>query len=188
MRCRLTVTTMKPPTTYVPTSTDAACQLATKSSPAATAAMTENRTQSKFLTGNASPCRSSKSGFTWRISSSGTSANKIETSTPIANPCTTADPVSAVDIAPNPVTAAACSASDSGTDASATRARPTPSTAPPSPSTVTCVTYTAITRAVVAPRHFITATLRSLCCTKTRVTLQTPMPPRTTTTNPIKLR
>ena len=43
-------------------------------------------------------------------------------------------------------------------------------------------------RPVEAPRHFRIATLRSFCCTKTRVTLQTPMPPSTTITKPTRLR
>ena len=39
-----------------------------------------------------------------------------------------------------------------------------------------------------APTHFSTAMLRIFCCTNTRVTLDTAMPPRITMTRPTRLR
>ena len=69
-----------------------------------------------------------------------------------------------------------------------TSARATPTALPASPSESTCVRYTASTVADEAPTHFRIAMLRTFCCTKTRVTLETPMPPRMRTTSPTRLR
>ena len=53
---------------------------------------------------------------------------------------------------------------------------------------MTCSRYTDTTCQVPAPTHFSTAMLFSFWSMNTRVTLDTPMPPRTTTTRPTRLR
>ena len=63
-----------------------------------------------------------------------------------------------------------------------------PSRLPANPSDITCSRYTAMIWALVAPRHLSTAMPRIFCSTKTRVTLDTAMPPRITMTSPTRLR
>jgi hypothetical protein len=75
-----------------------------------------------------------------------------------------------------------------GAAASASHPRPSPMRLPPSPSIITCSRYTETTCHVPAPTHFSTAMLFSFWSMNTRVTLETPMPPRTTTTSPTRLR
>ncbi len=75
-----------------------------------------------------------------------------------------------------------------GMPAMTRRAKPTPTRLPASPSTSTCTRYTAIICALLAPTHFRTAMLRIFCITKTRVTLDTAIPPRITMTKPTRLR
>ena len=69
--------------------------------------------------------RSNSSGLTSRTSSSGTSANNIETSAPTASPCPAADHVTPIDSSPTRAT------TDEGMAAIANAAMPTPNTPPP---------------------------------------------------------
>ena len=99
----------------------------------------------------------SSSGLTRRTSSSGTSANSTDTSSPTASPCATADSVRPYDTPPNDA------ASDAGIARMPAPASATPIRLPASPSSTTCNTYVASTCAVDAPTHLRIATLRIFC-------------------------
>ena len=87
-----TATAANPPHTHRPASHEAACQLASATSPAASAPTTAHCTQSRAAAGIRFQ-RIRASGLMVRISSSGPSANRSETSTPTPRPWTAAEPV-----------------------------------------------------------------------------------------------
>ena len=137
--CSTTATAAKPPHTHRPASSDAACQLASPTTPAASAPSAAQRTQSPAAAGIRFH-RIRASGLMARISSSGPSANSSDTRTPTPSPCRIADPVTPYDRLSTPATAAACSVREDGSAASIPAARATPSSAPPSPRTATSTT------------------------------------------------
>ncbi len=88
--CSTSAVATKPPESIRPTGSDPACHAATPTSAAATAPVTPHLSQSMRPVCGTS-LRSSSDGFTCRTSSSGTTENSSETSTPMASPCPTAD-------------------------------------------------------------------------------------------------
>ena len=148
------------------------------------AAVTLHFSQSIRASGGMS-WRSSSDGLTCRTSSSGTSENSTDTRRPTAKPCTTAVGRQAV-----------LDLEDGGECCRRTPAPPR-SRRRQSRRRAGCRRCRAAapasctpreSRETIAPTHFRIAMLRSFCCTNTRVTLDTPMPPRISTTRPTRLR
>ena len=110
-------------------------------------------------------------------------ANNSDTSTPTPRPCRTADHDRPYDTVSVPIWF-----KSSGMAAIAAAANTTPARLPSNPSASAWSRYTARIWRLVPPTHFITAMLLIFCCTNTRVTLDTAMPPSTTMTRPTRLR
>ncbi len=125
-------TAASPTETASPIRIDPACQLAITTSATSSAASAPQPTQSRPPARTES--RSSSDGFTRRTSSSGTAENSTAISSPMAMPCTTADPVMSVDTLATP----GCPAKNPGRTASPAAASPTPSTQPTAPSRMAC--------------------------------------------------
>ena len=168
-----------------PIRSEPACQTVSPTRPATTTSDDEQSAATSNRRGAVS-ARSSSDGLTCRISSSGTSENSTETSRPMPKPCSTAGTVRRVVD------------DDAGRRRGGQRRRNRANRQPGEHDAERAAGQARARSPAPCrwssscqdrpPRHLRIAMLRIFCCTNTRVTLDTPMPPRMTMTRPTRLR